>query len=261
MSLQPRWRLLFLPARDGAENMARDVALQEHSRRTGECVLSVYTWERATLSFGRNQTAKGLYDLARVAAEQLDVVRRPTGGRAILHDHEITYSVTGPDAFAPTLGQTYDRINLLLVTALRDLGAPVEIALPSETAPRPDESPCFTEPVKGELVINGRKLVGSAQFREDGAFLQHGSILIENDQARLADLTLSGSVNEPDSAPATLAELITAPVSPQMMAEALFAAVRTLEDPGAVSMAESEIRSAALALRPKFTDPVWTWRR
>lgn len=260
MSMRSRWRLLFVPARDGAENMARDVALQEHSRRTGECVLSVYTWEQPTLSFGRNQTAKGLYDLDRIAAENLDVVRRPTGGRAILHDHEITYSVTGPDSFAK-LSHAYERINLILVTALKNLGAPVEVASPSSIAPKPDDSPCFAQPVTGELVANNRKLVGSAQFREDGAFLQHGSILLENDQARLADLTLGKSVGEIESKPATLRELLPSPVSPSHMAEHLFDAVRALEDFNATSMDESEIRSAAREIRPKFTDPLWTWRR
>ena len=260
MSMQPRWRLLFAPAREGAENMARDVALQDYSRATGKCVVSVYTWERPTLSFGRNQTAKGLYDAERIEREQLDVVRRPTGGRAILHDHEITYSVTGSDVFAATLGEAYDRINLLLVSALRRLGAPVEIASPSRPAPKPDDSPCFAEPVKGELVANNRKLVGSAQYRENGAFLQHGSILIENDQGRLFDLAL-GIACEPEAAPATLTDLISGPVSPRQLADELFNAVRSLEDPDALAMDESEIRPAALALLPKFTDPLWTWRR
>lgn len=261
MSMRPRWRLLFAPARDGAENMARDVALQNYSRKTGVCVFSVYTWERPTLSFGRNQTAKGLYDTARIEREKIDVVRRPTGGRAILHYREITYAVTGPDAYAPTLADAYNRINELLLAALRNIGAPVELAAPNGPSPKPDESPCFAEPVKGELIANNRKLVGSAQFREDGAFLQHGSILLENDQARLADLTLTSSGDLADYSPATLNELIPSPVSARRMADELFAAVRSLEDPDAAPMDESEIRSAALDLRPKFTDPLWTWRR
>lgn len=261
MPIRPRWRLLSVPARDGAENMARDVALQDYSRNSGDSVLSVYTWLRPTLSFGRNQSAKGLYDTARMARESLDVVRRPTGGRAILHNREITYSVTGTDAFAGTLPKAYDRINAILLMALRSLGAPVEIADPIRNAPRPDESPCFAEPVRGELVALGRKLVGSAQFRENGAFLQHGSILVENDQEHLAALTLSQAGANVGSAPVTLSELIERPVSAGQMADGLFAAVRALEDEGATTMDESEIRPAALALRARFTDPLWTWRR
>ncbi len=259
MLIRPRWRLLFVPARDGAENMARDMALQDHSRITGECVLSVYTWTRPTLSFGRNQSANGLYDLERIAREKLDVVRRPTGGRAILHNREFTYSVTGSDAFAATLAAAYDRINALLLLGMKNLGVSVAIANPTRSAPKPDHSPCFAEPVKGELVAAGRKLVGSAQYRENGAFLQHGSILVENDQHLLRALSLGGSPEE-FSAPATLAELVSAPITAAQMADVLFDAVRTLEDPEASPMDESEIRTAALAHREHFTDPLWTWR-
>lgn len=261
MPLKPRWRLLFAPARDGAENMARDVALQDYSRRTGECVLSVYTWQRPTLSFGRNQTANGLYDVERIAREGIDVVRRPSGGRAILHNREITYSVTGADSFAATLPQAYDRINALLLLALRKIGAPVEIASPEGTAPKPDESPCFAKPVKGELIALGRKLVGSAQCRENGAFLQHGSILLEDDQAHLAMLTRTPGSVDSDAAPATLAELVASPVSARLVADELFKAVRTLQDEAATEMDETEIRPSALSLRAQFVDPLWTWRR
>jgi lipoyl(octanoyl) transferase len=262
MLSQPRfrWRLLFVPARDGAENMARDLALQDHSRKTGECVFSIYSWIRPTLSLGRNQTAKSLYDLARIDRQGLDVVRRPTGGRAILHDHEITYSVTGPDSFAPTLGQAYDAINAILLAGLRSVGVPVSVASPDVPPPMPDQSPCFAEPVKGELVANGKKLVGSAQYRENGAFLQHGSILISNDQYRLSELTL-GVDRDALSSPATLSDLLAHTVDPGAVAEAMFAAVRELHDPGAASMSEDEIRPEALRLRSGFTDPVWTWRR
>lgn len=261
MSLKPRWRLIFVPPRDGAENMARDLALQNYSRRTGECVFSVYSWVRPTLSFGRNQTARGLYDTALIEAGNIDVVRRPTGGRAILHSREVTYGVTGPDSFSPSLANTYDRINRLLVRGLQSLGVPAEIAAPGGAAPQPDETPCFAVPVKGELTARGRKLVGSAQFRENGAFLQHGSILIENDQDQLAMLASRHDRAETEPTPATLADLLARPVTPETLADALFAAVKEIEDELAVPMDETEIRADALALRPQFMDPLWTWRR
>lgn len=258
---KPRWRLLFVPPRDGPENMARDVALLNLSRSTGECVFSIYSWLAPTLSLGRNQTAKGLYDTALIAAEAIDVVRRPTGGRAILHDHEITYGVTGPDAFADTLPAAYEQINELLRSGLRSLGVPAQLATPDSSAPLPGLSPCFAEPVKGELIALGKKLVGSAQYRENGAFLQHGSILVENDQDRLAQLTLKEGLAEPESSPATLSELLGRTVTPRDMADVLFDAVRKHQDCDASPLDEAEIRSAALLLRPKFVDPLWTWRR
>src|SRR6185436_7637026 len=105
-----RWRLLSVPPRAGAENMARDSALQARAARSGETVFSVYSWSRPTLSLGRNQPAVGLYDLKKIRAAEIDIVRRPTGGRAILHDREVTYSVTAPIG-AASLRETYDRIN------------------------------------------------------------------------------------------------------------------------------------------------------
>src|SRR5690348_11429556 len=141
-----RWRFLLARPRSGAENMARDVALQARAARTGETVFSVYSWLRPTLSFGRNQTATGLYDLAKIRAAELDVVRRPTGGRAILHHREVTYSVTAPAGEATALGESYTTINRLLLDALGRLGVRATIAAPTRRSAPPSMSPCFNEP-------------------------------------------------------------------------------------------------------------------
>src|SRR6476620_9212884 len=90
------WRLLLSPPLGGPENMALDEALMGRARRTGESVLRVYAWSRPTLSLGRNQRAVGLYREQALAERGVGVVRRPTGGRALLHHREITYSVTAP---------------------------------------------------------------------------------------------------------------------------------------------------------------------
>src|SRR5712671_8145773 len=144
------WRLLFAAPRSGAENMARDIALQARAARTGETVFSVYTWSRPTLSFGRNQPASGLYDLEKIRAADIDVVRRPTGGRAILHDREVTYSVTAPVVDAAPLRETYSRINRILQIGLSRLGVLVETAATSERALPPSVRPCFETPGEGE---------------------------------------------------------------------------------------------------------------
>src|SRR6185295_10556134 len=98
-----RWRLMSVGPRNGAENMARDVALMDRARESGEIVFSVYEWAVPTLSFGRNQTAAGLYDRGLLNARGVDVVRRPTGGRSLLHHRELTYSVTAPLSDAESL--------------------------------------------------------------------------------------------------------------------------------------------------------------
>ena len=177
------WRLLLTPPAPGAANMALDEALMARSRDRGELWLRVYGWSEPTLSLGRHQTARGRYDLHRAAALGVRFVRRPTGGRAVLHHREITYCVTAPDGALGSLRESYRRINRLLVDALRRLGVEAGEARASGPAPRPGVAPCFEEPVAGEIVAGGRKLVGSAQWRDRGALLQHGSILVADDQA------------------------------------------------------------------------------
>ena len=108
-----QWRLLVSPPASGAENMALDEALMERARETGEWTARVYSWATPTVSLGRNQTARGRYDLDRINALGYKVVRRPTGGRAILHDREITYSVTALVADAGDLLDSYAQINQL----------------------------------------------------------------------------------------------------------------------------------------------------
>src|ERR1700681_3749079 len=125
------WRLLIAAPRSGAENMARDTALQARAARTGETVFSIYSWSQPTLSFGRNQPASGLYDVVKIGGAGIDVVRRPTGGRAILHHREVTYSVTAPLNGAAPLRETYSRINRILQTGLSRLGVAVVAATSS----------------------------------------------------------------------------------------------------------------------------------
>src|SRR5688572_18485838 len=107
----PPWRLLVTPPADGARNMAVDEVLLDRARSSGECVFRLYTWARPTLSLGRNQIARGHYDLERASALGIDFVRRPTGGRAVFHHRELTYSVTGSTAVMGTLRESYRRIN------------------------------------------------------------------------------------------------------------------------------------------------------
>ncbi|MBA3580417.1 MAG: hypothetical protein H0W42_10580 [Gemmatimonadaceae bacterium] len=249
------WRTLLSPPLTGAENMACDVALMERARATGEAVVRVYSWTAPTLSFGRNQKTAG-YDPTRLAQAGIDVVRRPTGGRAILHHREITYSVTAPVDAAGSIADEYSWINALLVRALRAMGVPAEIAAPAGRAPAPDAKPCFASATAGEITAGGRKLVGSAQYREAGSMLQHGSVLVEDDQSAIS--ALSGAARP--SQPATLHAALGRAPQPRELYESL----------GAV-MAEDGVRCEPLTLEatedsmrlhiPTFENPEWTWRR
>jgi len=242
--------------------MAVDEVLLARARVRGEAVFRVYSWARPTLSLGRNQRARDVYDPALARELGVDVVRRPTGGRAVLHWREVTYSVAAPVA-GVGLRESYARINRLLLDGLRRLGVRATVAHPAARTPRPDAAPCFENPTEGELVVDSRKLVGSAQYREAGALLQHGSILLDDDQSLLARLSpRPSSAERAPAKPATLREVLGRTPDITEVAEALFAAVRVGEDEGAHPLPDyatlaTDVRRAAA----RYADDRWTWRR
>jgi lipoate-protein ligase A len=254
------WRLLLSPPLGGPENMALDEALMARARRRGESVLRVYGWARPVLSLGRNQRAVGVYREEVLAERGIDVVRRPTGGRALLHHREVTYSVTAPCDDTGALLTEYGRINALLCSALASLGVPVVVATPTTRAAAPSAAPCFAEPARGELTLNGRKLVGSAQWRERGAMLQHGSSLVDAELSSIADL-----LHEPVMSalpPATLRDALgRAPVMSEV-SDLLFQAVRELADPEAAPLEmDDDLARDAATIAERYRDDAWTWRR
>ena len=258
------WFLLHSPPSTGASNMAMDEALMELAAESNAWICRVYTWSAPTLSLGRNQRACGAYDLERIADEGIDVVRRPTGGRAILHDREVTYSVVGPVNDAGDLRESYARINRLLIAALRELGVAanvVELSGPRDPAlEQPGVVPCFHHPSVGEITFDGRKLVGSAQWRAEDVLLQHGSILVDDDQMRLSSLLIERGPEIPGAA--TLRDALGHVPSESQVASALFNAVSAIEDKGArLIEPDTRLLARANALRDHYLDESWTWRR
>jgi lipoate-protein ligase A len=254
-----QWRFLISPAGDGPGNMALDEALMGRAARTGEAVFRVYSWRTPTLSLGRNQRARGAYDLD--AAERLGVsiVRRPTGGRALLHHHEVTYSATLPTATSEDAAAAYDFINTVLLGGLTRLGVGATLATGTASIP-PGVRPCFDAPSEHEIVVGERKLVGSAQWRRGGALLQHGSILVRDDQALIGDLMFGGWNETPVAA--TLAESIGREPSVPEVADAIAASLAAaLGGALPVLVLEPEVRAAADTLRNTYIDDTWTWRR
>lgn len=176
------WRILVDEALPGAANMARDHALAA-GLHPGTATVRFYRWRPATLSLGRNEPFAAGYRKFLRARPEIGVVRRPTGGRAVLHDGELTYSVVLPARACGGPRQVYRRVNEGLVDGLRRLG--VDASAASGLALPPDAGPCFLEPAEGEVTICGRKVVGSAQVRISQAILQHGSLLLLADQSSL----------------------------------------------------------------------------
>jgi len=240
--------------------MATDEAIMESGRR-GRITLRLYRWEPGCLSFGRNQTARGRYDGDRAAALGYDVVRRPTGGRSVLHHHELTYSVTAPASWG-SLRDVYVRINRALAAGLRllDIDATVHESA-AGPPPRPTVRACFRDPLPGEVTVAGRKLIGSAQWREAGALLQHGSILIRNEQRLVEDLRIGGLPSA--EVPAVgVAELLGSEPAPAELENAIVAGfeqqLETPLEPGELTADETD--RATMRLQA-YEDPVWTWRR
>jgi len=209
------WRLLRLGPADGATHMARDEAiLKAVAAGSVQPTLCLYAWEPACLSLGRAQPLSDV-DLQALQAAGFDLVRRPTGGKAILHVDELTYSVIAPQAAPHVAGgivESYRRLSAGLVRGLERLGVvglvadrrvknrrlegacpePVEARHPEPvegSRSEPVEGPvCFEVPADYEITVGGRKLVGSAQMRAEGVVLQHGALPLYGDITRICPL-------------------------------------------------------------------------
>ena len=159
----------------------------------------------ASRSGGTNRPGNGTIAAAS-SALGLDTVRRPTGGRAVWHGAELTYAVAAPEAAMGSLREAYHRIHHTIAVALRSLGAPVHLA-PARRAVPVDAGACFAAAAGGEVVVDTGKVVGSAQLRSEGALLQHGSVLLHDDQSRVGEVTIG------DRAPPGRAVALAAPPS------------------------------------------------
>jgi len=189
-------KLLILddPGLAGSRNMAVDACLVRMAER-GEfdIALRTYTWQPHTVSLGRLQKGSGGIDRQRLSAQGFGLVRRPTGGRAVWHGRELTYSVTAGSRhplYSDGIEKSLGAVASVLVTALKAIGVPAVMNRAERSGDGFGRGPCFVSHGRFEVMTqDGRKLVGSAQARTRGAFLEHGSILFDNDQPRLLDFT------------------------------------------------------------------------
>ena len=170
--------------------MAVDEAIFEGVQRGGQPALRLYSWEPACLSLGYAQPF-GDVDLDALNQRGWQVVRRVTGGRAILHGDELTYSVMAPDGEPRVAGDllaSYRRISGALLLAVNKLQVAAE-AKNAEKADSPREQPvCFEAPSSYEILAGGKKLIGSAQARRKGGVLQHGTLPLFGDLKRIVEV-------------------------------------------------------------------------
>jgi len=245
--------------------MAVDEAVVEAvDAGTAAPTLRLYRWSPPCLSLGFSQS----YDVADAAfcrTHGVDLVRRPTGGRAVLHHLELTYSVSAPlgrGPFSLDLQQAYGTICEALVAGLRRLGVDAELATePPGGHLRPNQAiPCFIGPAAGEVVTRGRKLVGSAMRRAGDSILQHGSLLEDWDGTLQAGCLGLGDDGELRGAVTTLRETLGAVPAHAALGEALVAGVRDALGVEIVagSLSEDERARADLLAGERYGHARWT---
>jgi lipoyl(octanoyl) transferase len=192
-----KWIFINSGPQSASYNMAMDDALLElHSKGRIPPVVRFYEWNPATLSIGYFQKAAEAVDMEKVKEMGLGFVRRPTGGRAVLHDRELTYSIivseSHPD-MPESVTEAYRVISAGLLEGFRNLGLQAEFAVPASREERnalkqPKSAVCFDAPSWYELVVEGRKAAGSAQTRQKGVILQHGAIPVSLDLDKLVSV-------------------------------------------------------------------------
>jgi lipoate-protein ligase A len=262
------WRLFLDEPQDGAWNMAVDETLTETVEAgVSPPVLRFYGWQPPCLSLGYSQPFE-VADSTYCAEHGIDIVRRPTGGRAVLHDVELTYAVAARLAeppFPTELQACYRAICTALIAGLRQLGVEAELASQPEGGyvPPTEAVPCFVGPAAGEVVVKGRKLIGSAMRRLGGAFLQHGSLLQGWESELQAGCLGVTDADELRAAVITLRDLVSSMPSSATIAKALAAGFGThlgVTFERSTLTAQEHARALLLA-RERYGHERWTVRR
>ena len=223
--LSPSWRIERDPALPGAANMERDLCLLQQLEDSSQAatIVRFYAWDKPTVSLGKHQKPESGADLEFCRCNQIPVVRRPSGGRAVLHADELTYAVISNDAASfpmHSLHETYRAVALALQSGLAHLGIESALARPARTTDAGLVTPCFAAPSRHELLCQGRKIAGSAQRRLRRAFLQHGSIPLTVDYPLMA-AALGCSQGLLRSTVISVSEAAARPISRQLLEPAL----------------------------------------
>ncbi len=225
------WDLILDGALDGLRNMAIDGALLDEVEASPEpkTIVRFYTWNQPTVSLGRNQKVEKAVDSDYCRDNGIAVVHRPTGGRAVLHDDELTYAVISNDTsfFGDTIYGNYKRVSEALRIGFTHLGVPAVLA-PDTRKPNTPENgadpPCFVSTSRYELMVAGRKIAGSAQRRIRRSFLQHGSMPVTVNRVALAHATRLADTHLLDMEMAGCAEFLPGRPSLEAMTGAFIGA-------------------------------------
>ena len=271
-----KWRLLMDRPREGAYNMAVDEAiLISHALGEVPPTLRLYQWSPPAVSIGFSQNLTKEVDVKNCSHLGIDIVRRPTGGRAVLHDKELTYSVIIHTRMLPgSVLETYKFLSQGLLEAINLLGLTARIAPKPVKSLNPGSPSCFDSSSWYEIEVSGKKLVGSAQTRKKDVLLQHGAILMELDINKLLQVLAAPSEKVRQRLAAALKKQATAinpellqlgraPVQPdrveQAVVEGFQAALGIALEPAGLTEREKNI--AAVLAETKYAAQDWTLLR
>ena len=266
------WRLLITPPAHGAWNMALDESILEHVER-GESMstLRLYAWDPPCLSLGHAQPFSDV-DTTRLQQRGWEVVRRVTGGRAILHTDELTYSVIAPTNEPRVEGsilESYNRLAQALLLAVKNLELPVEMKAGKANESDTPNPVCFEVPSTYEITVNAKKLIGSAQARKKEGVLQHGSLPLTGDLTRICQALIFENESAREDASKRLLERATTVESAlgvevswekaaQAFVHAFEAQLGLSFERGGLSASESS--RAEELVKEKYAHPAWTQR-
>lgn len=266
------WRLLLTPPARGDWNMAVDESILDSIGRSDSLpTLRLYAWTPACLSLGVAQPFADV-DTARLRARGWDVVRRITGGRAILHTDELTYSVIGPaenPILAGSVLESYSRLAKALLHAVQELGMLVEMKEGKADESGKSNPVCFEVPSTYEITVDGKKLIGSAQARRKEGVLQHGSLPLVGDLTRITDALAFADESAREevstrllaraaTVESALSKVVAWDDAARAMVRAFEAALGIQFERGELS--KKEISRADDLVREKYGNPTWTER-
>ena len=265
-----QWRFIPFSRLDAFENMAIDEAVF----RINQCrdvppTLRLYGWSSPTVSLGYFQNIEKEVDVGTCRRHGVTIVRRPTGGKAVLHDGDLTYAVVATEKnplFPVDLLGTYRVISQCLAHGLAKIGVKAEMAGDSRISQNDSlASSCFSSPSMYELLVKNRKICGSAQVRSRGVFLQHGSILMDFNPFKTCEVMLphsddyEGQVERLKHSVTSINEHIHPPVNVNALCDILKAAFENTLNiqlaPGTLSVEEEELK--AHLMKNKYMNHQW----
>ena len=266
------WRLLITPPARGAWNMAVDESILEYIGR-GESLptLRLYAWEPTCLSLGHSQPFSDV-DVERLKERGWEVVRRATGGRAILHTDELTYSVIAPNDEPRVEGgvlESYNRLAQALLFAVKNLNMSVEMKEGKTFGNGTPNPICFEVPSTYEITVDGKKLIGSAQARKKEGVLQHGSLPLTGDLTRICQALVFENESARQAASkrllaraATVESVLGSTVSWETAVQAFMQAFETQLGLSLTrgELSDSESKRADELIKEKYDHPSWTER-